>query len=183
MPILGQISKGKQIGKTHSQRSMNFIWHACENCGKEQWSYILSRNLSEGKPEHSHCLKCSGTLIKKGSIGTSSISWKGGRFKTKAGYILVWLAPDDFFYPMARFRGSAGYVLEHRLIMAKHLQRCLLPWEIVHHRNGIKDDNRIENLQLLPNSAIHIVDARVKLYIKKLEKRITELEVKLHDRK
>jgi hypothetical protein len=67
--------------------------------------------------------------------------WKGGRTRHKAGYVMV-RVPD---HPRAR-RGQ--YVFEHILVMEDMLGRHLLPEESVHHRNGVRDDNRPENLEL-----------------------------------
>ena len=74
-----------------------------------------------------------------------SARWRGGRSAT-GGYIRVY-SPNHPY----KLRMGSGYVSEHRLVMEKHLGRYLHPWETVHHKNGITDDNRIENLKLLPS--------------------------------
>lgn len=85
------------------------------------------------------------SLAKKGPKGPN---WKGGIHHTRLGYIER-LCPN---HPHAN---SLGYILEHRLIMEIYIGRVLLPTEIVHHINGIRDDNRIENLMLFNGQKEH----------------------------
>ena len=69
-------------------------------------------------------------------------NWKGGRKKNKAGYILVL----DHEHPSSHV---SGYILEHVMIAEKMIGRRLKHNEIVHHKNGVKTDNRPENLEVM----------------------------------
>ena len=77
--------------------------------------------------------------------GNKHHSWKGGVVRVGQNYVAEWVSGDD---PMASMRNNQGYVLQHRLVMARHLGRPLTQTENVHHINGIRDDNRLENLEL-----------------------------------
>lgn len=82
---------------------------------------------------------------KRNQFRENNDSWKGGRTKNRYGYILIRI-PD---HPRA---SKGGLVMEHRLVMESHIGRYLKPSEAVHHKNFIKDDNRIENLELMTHS-------------------------------
>ena len=103
--------------------------------------------LTTGRKDRRYCShKCSGdafnaknpTFFKKENNG----HWNGGRINNK-GYILIH-SPE---HPACK-NNKRKYVGEHRLIMEKHLGRYLKSDESVHHKNGIKTDNRLENLEL-----------------------------------
>jgi hypothetical protein len=81
--------------------------------------------------------------------GEKHRDWNGGRIIDKDGYALI-LMPD---HPAAN---HAGYIREHRLVMEEYLGRLLGPEEVVHHKNGDKRDNRIENLEVFASNAEHL---------------------------
>jgi len=110
----------------------------CATCGKSFWVTASSFKFRNVK----YCsIKC------YTKIGDNNPKWHGG--------VLI---NDNYRYissPGHPHATKTGYVLEHRLVMEQKLDRFLEPSEIVHHLNGIKNDNRPENLVVCESVSKH----------------------------
>lgn len=76
--------------------------------------------------------------------------WNGGVKLHSSGYVMLLMKGHHE-------ADTNGYIFEHRYVMEQHLKRRLAPNEIVHHKNGIKIDNRLDNLQVM-TQAEHVFE-------------------------
>ena len=136
---------GKQIGrwfvvKKAGIKNRKTMWHCLCTCGIEK--DVRSTHLLSGK---SQSCGCTSVEWNKTHTMEAAANWKGGKRTDEDGYIQVYLPS----HPSCK---SNGYIREHKLAMENKLGRFLLPGENVHHINGIKSDNRSENLELWVSS-------------------------------
>lgn len=115
----------------------------CKNCVKTRMQstsaenhtkYLKTRNVCEcGSLKTRYSVKCKNCARSKSTYDNPS--WR----EDKDGYIVASIV-DDF--------GVTRHTSQHRLVMERHVGRRLFSQESVHHKNGIRDDNRLENLEL-----------------------------------
>ena len=150
---------------------------ACDYCGKEFEIYqndlkqnnFCSRKCSASRKSFKYIVKQTGLKNKGRKFDTEEFKkrnlrkgrnhhfWKGGiTFRNKKGYYqnfkLKYVSCPEEYKSMAR---KDGYVVEYRLIMAKHLGRSLTREECVHHIDHNPENNDINNLMLFSSNKEH----------------------------
>ncbi len=167
-PKLGDTARACDIG--YIGRGIR-VWVACPQCGRERWQgRRFMMNL---------CPRCG--IPKGGQLrrGCNNTKWAGGK-RHAEGYIFITVDETHPFFVMATKSAHAKHyqIAEHRLVVAQNIGRALTDGEIVHHVNGIRSDNRIENLQLLQQSQHHarLVLNDLQARYRNLETRVTLLE-------
>lgn len=133
--------------KTCAECGLEFNMSKRKLCGKCHYAkYKKSRNSCvdcgiQCTAFSTRCIPCS---------NKKKVKYIEGRSINKDGYILL--------------RTNNRSVLEHRYVMEQHVGRKLFSHETVHHKNGVRDDNRIENLELW--SSLHPAGQRVEDKVK-----------------
>lgn len=141
----------------------------CPKCKEEKHldEFSLSNTRRDGR--HTHCKRCAADFTKKWQLAQGYACSECGRAVTSSKTIrcrecrnrqriedsdavidshgVAWF-PDSDGYMRRKPSGSSSYVRQHREVMATHLGRELYPHEEVHHKNGVRDDNVISNLEL-----------------------------------
>lgn len=147
----------------------------CGKCHQYRW---IQPGVTKKPTYTGLCIRCASK--ETSPKGKNHPLWKGGKIHSKQGYIYI----NKYTVPnWNKWKSMAThdfYILEHRLVMAQSLKRPLASKEIVHHLNGIKDDNRLENLLLVTRQSHAKEEVKILNYyrnhIRKLEKQIKELK-------
>lgn len=127
----------------------------CAECGTtfthNKWPSATPKTCSKG----CHSAACAKRMAMRWSAGIikpregvcnereKNPRWRGGT-SIRSGYRFIW-TPE-------------GYRREHRMVMEQVLGRPLLDTEVVHHINGIRLDNRPENLKLIESNSAHQIE-------------------------
>jgi hypothetical protein len=137
----GRLTVIKRVPSPDKLSGRSTWWLCSCKCGKRL--EVRRQSLVTGNTKSCGCLRVQtqvhGTTHPHwGKRGPDAPGWKGGRHITKKGYVMVSV--------------DGVYRAEHDLVMARKLGRPLLKPETVHHKNGVRNQNNEDNLELWSKS-------------------------------
>jgi hypothetical protein len=151
----------EQLRTTKHKHSEKLVKRICLICGEERWVNISNTRRPHFTGICRSCRNATHFPVYNHLSGADNPCWKDGR--TRHG---------DYWKVMVKGHPRAnkqGYVYEHIVVWERAHNKLLPKGWVVHHLNGIKDDNRPENLVAMPKNA----HARL---AEPYQKRIRELE-------
>ena len=156
----------------------------CGNCNRERIVEAAKTSGKSGQRFTGHCVKCRGYMSNLRHGKSTTADMQAGRFVI-GGYrcltvsFLTGRAHEIASQMVARSWGGLPVVREHRLVVALSIGRPLFTSEVVHHRNGDKLDNRLENLEITTHAKHRQLDVKYYDLWQAALARIEELEMKL----
>ena len=141
----GKGSTRKYVFTAEQEQEMVRRYEAGQSCSEIAAAFSIDGHLMNTR------LRQLGVKMRYGGYraGKRHLNWVGGRTSTGTGYMQVMVDAHDPLYVMAAaHKDGSRYVLEHRLVMARHLGRPLHKLETVHHIDGNRCNNDISNLEL-----------------------------------
>lgn len=132
-----------EVNRTRKPKTGPFCSQACANryrCTGKPLAEEHKKKMQGRTPWNKgreHSAETKAKIAKKARLrtGENNPNWKGGRY----------LRPDGYY----EIRIGGRYKMEHVHVMEQHLGRRLTRSEVVHHKNGDKTDNRLENLEVM----------------------------------
>jgi len=125
--------------KTDEEKHLEKMWEGSRKCrGSRRWNW---RGGIKGKRQRR------GPDRRRLRRGFLCWNWRSpGARRNDKGYVKVKVADHP----------KGPWVYEHVLVMEQHIDRYLKPGEEIHHKNGVRADNRIENLELFASHSEHL---------------------------
>lgn len=167
-------------GRRFTAKRSDAMW--CPECRvANAKKYVRQYDAKDKRSGKTRCMDC-GTPIGRSAKrcrvcdnkwrsiryrGEGSPNWKQGRTVDTSGYVLIRVKPDTHKV------GAGAYRREHHVVWEKAHGKPVPKGWIIHHLNGIKDDNRPENLAAVSRREHHVRHAEP------YERRIKELEQEL----
>ena len=147
------------IAVDHVDERGSVIWLCRCECGKAR--VFHGRDLERGYARSCGCVKKEAFAQMANGKGLDEQCWRGATRTNKDGYRLVYLPTHP--------HNKGQYVFEHRVVLERHLNINALPQgSVIHHKNEIPNDNRIENLEYFSCNGDHVKEhARLRASKKK----------------